>query len=90
MRAIVVSEGGEREPFCPVSLEVINEHAKIFFNLLVDPFCLSISLRVVGCREVAFNLEEVIEVLHEFRHEHCSSIRNHNLGYSMFGVYFIM
>ncbi len=71
---IVVSEGSEREPFCPVGLEVINEHAKILLDLLVDPFCLSISLRVVGCREIAFYLEEVVEVFHEFRYEHRSSI----------------
>ncbi len=49
MCAIVVSEGSEREPFCPVGLEMINKHVKVFFDLLVDPFGLSICLRVVGC-----------------------------------------
>ncbi len=34
--AIVMSEGSERKPFCPVGLEVIDKHTEVFFDLLVD------------------------------------------------------
>ncbi len=44
---IVMSECSQREPFRPVSLEVVDEHAKVFFDLLIDSLCLSVRLRVV-------------------------------------------
>ncbi len=48
MGVVVVSEDGEREPFYPIVLEMVDEDAKVFFNLLVDSFCLSICLWVPG------------------------------------------
>ncbi len=45
---IVVGEGSERKPFCPVGLKMINEHAKVLLDLLINLLSLSIGLRVIG------------------------------------------
>ncbi len=44
--AVVVSEGGEQQPFYPIVLEMVDEDSEVFFNLLVDSFCLTICLWV--------------------------------------------
>ncbi len=55
-------------------LKVIDKHAKVFFDLLIDLFGLSVCLRVIGSRGIALDLEEIVEVLHKFGHEYCSPI----------------
>ncbi len=66
MGSVVVCECGKREPFGPVGLKVVDEDAKVFLDFLIDPFRLSICLRMKGSRSVAFDLEEVVKVFHEF------------------------
>ncbi len=63
--AVVMGKGSKGEPFCPVGLEVIDKHAKVFFDFLVDSLGLSICLRVIGGREIALDLEKIVEILHE-------------------------
>ena len=45
---VVVRELGEGDKGVPVILAFIHEQPDVLFQFLVDPFCLAISLRVVG------------------------------------------
>jgi len=42
---------------------------EILFQFLVDPFCMSISLRVIGCGSCQLNSEQPVEFPDEFRYE---------------------
>ncbi len=66
MCTVVMCEHSKGKPFCPIGLEVIDEHSEVFFNLLIDSFSLSIGLGVKGSRGIALDLEKVVEVFHEF------------------------
>ncbi|KIM40813.1 hypothetical protein M413DRAFT_72527, partial [Hebeloma cylindrosporum] len=46
---VVVCELGEGNERVPVVLAFVHEQPDELFQLLVDPFCLAIGLRVVGC-----------------------------------------
>ncbi len=48
MGTIVVSKSGKGEPLYSIILEMVDEDSKVFFNLLIDSFCLSICLWVPG------------------------------------------
>ncbi len=87
--AVVVSEGHEGEPFHPVILEMVDKDSEVFFNLLVDSFCLSICLRVIGGRCICLDLEQVIEVFHELGDKHGASVGDDYLWHPMLGVDFI-
>ncbi len=53
---------------------MIDKYLKVFLNLLVDSLCLSICLRVECGRCIGFDLEQVIEILHELGDKHSSSV----------------
>ncbi len=44
---------------------MVDEDSKVFFNLLIDPFCLSICLWVKGHGCIGLDLEQVVEVFHD-------------------------
>jgi hypothetical protein len=46
---IVVAELSQGKPLRPVILSIIDEEAKVLFNLLVKSLCLTIGLWVIGC-----------------------------------------
>ena len=46
---------------------VIDEDVEILFNLLVDPFCLSIDLGMLCHQRVTLDPNQFVEVSHEFR-----------------------
>jgi len=48
MNLVVVLEFCERQKPHPIILSLVGEESKILFQFLVDPFCLSISLWMVG------------------------------------------
>lgn len=48
MDLIVVCKSSKGEPFCPISLEIVDEDMEIFLNFLIDSFSLSIFLKVKG------------------------------------------
>ena len=90
VNAVIVRECREGEPFNPVVLEVIDEDPKVFFNLLIDSFSLSISLGMIGGGYVCLNLKQVIKVFHELGYEHGASVRDDHLRHSVFCVYFVV
>ena len=59
---------------------VVDEDAQVCLDLLIDSFCLSISLGVVGCGEVSFNAKSPVQVLHELGVELGSSVMDDLLG----------
>lgn len=46
--SVVMGKFHKRDPVTPISLSVVDEDSEIFFDLLVDSLCLSISLWVKG------------------------------------------
>ena len=49
MGSIVVGEFCHWEPFAPVILLITDEHSKILFEDLINPFSLAIRFWMVGC-----------------------------------------
>ncbi len=68
---------------------MVDEDLKVFFNLLIDSFCLTICLGVLGGGCVCLDLEQVIKVFHELGDEHGALVRDDYLGHSVFGVNFV-
>ncbi len=64
--AVIMGKCHERKPFCPVGLEMIDEHSKVLFDLLINLFGLSICLWVIGGQSVSLDLKQIVEVFHEF------------------------
>ena len=62
---VVVGELCEREETVPVILSLPDEDAYVLFQLLVNPFGLSIGLRMIGGRRGGFDPEQPVEFLHE-------------------------
>ena len=58
----------------PVVLPLINEESRILFQFLVNPLCLSITLRMIICSHCEFNAQKSIKFLHELHHELWASI----------------
>ena len=72
---IVILELCKGEEIIPVVLPLINEEAEELFRL-INPFCLSISLRVIcsGSSQLDSESKELVQFLHEFHYELGSSI----------------
>ena len=58
----------------PVILPLISKESKVLFQLLVNPLCLSITLRMIGCSCCEFNAQKSIKFPHELCHKLWSSI----------------
>ena len=56
MGSIVVRELSDRKQISPVVLLVIGIHAEVAFQGLIRSFCLTISLRMVGSRELKLDV----------------------------------
>jgi len=76
MNLVVILEFHEWQEPHPIILSLVGEEPEILFEFLVDPFCLSITLRVVGCGGCQLNSEQPVEFLGEFRYELGTSIRD--------------
>ena len=48
---------------------VINEYPQVLLYFLVDPFCLPVGLWVVGSGGIPFDVQQLVQVLHEVRVE---------------------
>ena len=59
---------------------VVNEDGQVSFDLLINPFHLTISLGVVGRGEVSFNAKSPVQVLHELGVKLGSSVVDDLLG----------
>ena len=74
MNLVVVLEFHEWQESHPIILSLIGEKMEILFQFLVDPFCLSISLRVLGYGGCQLNTEQPVEFPGEFHYELETSI----------------
>lgn len=61
---IVVAELLDGEPFCPICLAIIDVDPEVRLNLLVEPLCLSVCLRVAGGRGIVLDAQELAELGH--------------------------
>jgi hypothetical protein len=59
--SVVISEFGKDEPIAPIVLLVVYVESKEYFDILIDLFCLSISLRVISSEQVSFDLGKAVE-----------------------------
>jgi len=62
---IVICELSHWQPIIPIILSLIHEDAQVLLQFLVDMLHLPISLRVIGCGCCDFDVEEMIEFMHE-------------------------
>ena len=51
MRAVVVSTFSVSYRICPRGGVIFTEDSKVCFNFLIDPFCFSIRLGMIGGRQ---------------------------------------
>jgi hypothetical protein len=56
---IIVAELCDRKPFIPIVLMLIDKDLKILFNVLVHPFCLSISGQMESSGSILFNTKKI-------------------------------
>ena len=73
---IVVLELCQRKQFILVVLPLIDKEVEILFQLLVDPLCLSITLRMVGHSGSQLYAKEAVELLHQLCYELQTLVRN--------------
>ncbi len=78
------------KPLNPVILEMIDKDTEVLFNLLVDSFSFSVCLGVKGCWCIAFDLQQIIKILHEFGDKLDSSLWDDDLGHAVFSINFVM
>jgi len=62
---VVVGELRQGEECVPIVLSFSNKDLQVLFQFLVDPFCLSVGLWVVGGRHRGFNSQQSVQLLHE-------------------------
>ena len=89
MNLVVVLEFHKWQEPHPIILPLIGEKTEILFQFLVDPFRLSISLRVVGCGGCQINSKKPVEFLGEFRYKLGTSIRDDFLRETMMFPYMV-
>ena len=73
---IVVLELCQQKQFIPVIPPLIDKEAEILFQLLVDLFCPSVTLQMVGHSGSQLYAEEAVELLHQLHYELQASVRN--------------
>jgi len=83
MNLVVVLEFCEFQEPDPVTLSLVGEESEILFQFLVDLFCLSVSLRVVGCGGCQLNSKQLVEFLAEFCDKLETSVQNDLLRETM-------
>ena len=59
---------------------VVDIDPQVLFDLLIDPFSLSVSLRVIGHQEVPFNVQQLVQVLQEIRVKLGASVMDNSCG----------
>jgi len=74
MNLVVVLEFCKWQEPHPIILFLVGEESEILFQFLVDPFRLSISMRVVGCGSCQLNSKQLVEFPGEFHYELGTSI----------------
>jgi len=62
---VVVGELRQGEECVPVVLSFSDEEPQVLFQFLVDPFRLSVGLRMVSGRRRGFNSQQSVQFLHE-------------------------
>ena len=75
---VVVGEFCQGEECEPVILAFSNEDPQVLLQFLIDSFCLSISLRVVGSGHCGFDPKQSVQLLHKGS-DKLRSMIGHNL-----------
>ena len=83
MDVVVVLEFRQGEEVRPVILPLINEYPKVLLQFLIDPFRLSIPLRMIGCGGRYLNPEHAVQFPSELCYELRSSVGDYLAGYAM-------
>lgn len=58
---VVVAEFGKGQEVEPVVLLIVAISSEVLFKNSIDPFCLTVCLRVKGCRKKLLDLEDLAE-----------------------------
>ena len=80
MRGIVVRELCERKQLAPVVLRAVTEDMYVLFQDLINSFGLSITLGVIGCGSISFDIAEFKEVLGKLGNKLRTTVGHNILG----------
>ena len=69
MYSIIIGKFSKGKPCIPIRLMVIDKDPQVLLYLLVDPLRLPIGLWVVGSGGIPFDVQQLVEILHEVRVE---------------------
>ena len=83
MDVVVVLEFRQGEEVRPVILSLIDEYPKVLLQFLIDPFCLSIPLRMIDCGGHYLNPKHTVQFPSELCYELRSSVGDYFAGYAM-------
>src|SRR5882762_2554677 len=81
--SIIVCELCHGQPIDPVRLLMVYKEPKVLLDLLIDPFCLAVCLRMEGSRCGHLDSQELIDFSHNFGGELGSLIRKNLLRQSV-------
>ena len=71
---VVILELCQRQQVGPVILSLVGEQSEILLQLLVNPFCLSVSLQMVGHGGCNLDSEHPVKLSGEFCNELWSAV----------------
>ena len=80
MDVVVILEFCEGEKVVPVILSLVDEELEVLLKLLINLFCLCVTLRVVCGGGSQLDSEESVKFLHEIHHKLGASIWYHFPG----------
>ena len=83
MDVVVILEFHQGEEVRPVVLSLVDEYPKVLLQFLIDLFCLSIPLWVIGCGGRYLNPEYAVQLPSELCYELRTSVRDYFAGYAM-------
>ena len=83
MDVVVVLALRQGQQVGPVILPLVGEQSEILLQLLVNLFCLSVSLQMVGCSGCNLDSDHPVKLSGEFRNELRSMVRHYLLRYSV-------
>ena len=87
--SIVVYELSKGDLFIPIILTLVDKQSQTLLNLLVDTFCLTISLWVMCYRGCNLDPQEFVELVHELRDKLSAMVTDNLFWESMMPPYVV-
>ena len=83
MDVVVILEFHQREEVRPVVLSLVDQYPKVLLQFLIDLFCQSVTLCVIGGGGCYLNTKYMVQLPSEFCYELQTSVRDYLAGYAV-------